>query len=242
MYLHTLRICLHLFQHLRFVSVHLQTYMQSKPKQMPQQMQQQMQTNATINANKCHNRCKHIPQEMQTHATTNATTNATKKCKQMPQHMQKHATTNASTCRALRQKMDQTYVKINAVTCVYLIFEGPGPSGAALLDKAIQSEIKSPTPVTLLHWLKILKRAKEGFWKTSLQRPLHHFQIAKPFSITPNTMSRHVETAILCGKYHGFDPSSRRHTLHSGQTETPDQILTTFWIFLNYQQKEDIHL
>ena len=126
MYLHTLCICLHLFQHLRFVSVHLQTYMQSKPKQMPQQMQQQMQTNATINANKCHNRCKHIPQQMQTNANK-CNNRCNNKCKQLPQHMQTHATTNASTCRALRQKMDQTYVKINAVTCVYLILRVQAP-------------------------------------------------------------------------------------------------------------------
>jgi hypothetical protein len=34
-------------------------------------------------------------------------------------------------------------------------------------------------------------------------------------------MSRHVETVILYEKYHGFGPSSRRDTLHTGQTETP---------------------
>jgi hypothetical protein len=49
------------------------------------------------------------------------------KCKQMPQHMQQHATTNANTCRALRQKMDQTYVKVNAVTYAYLFFGVQAP-------------------------------------------------------------------------------------------------------------------
>ena len=34
-------------------------------------------------------------------------------------------------------------------------------------------------------------------------------------------MSRHVETVSLYEKYHGFGPSSRRDTLHTGQTETP---------------------
>ena len=60
---------------------------------------------------------------MQTNATTNAKKGNNKgnnNCKQMPQHMQQHATTNANTCRALRQKMDQTYAKINAVTYAYL--------------------------------------------------------------------------------------------------------------------------
>ena len=80
-------IYLQLLQHLQFVSVHLQTYMQRKTKQMPQQMQ----TNSTTNANKCHNKYT-------------------------------HATTNASKCRALRQKMHQTYVKLNVVTYVCFLY------------------------------------------------------------------------------------------------------------------------
>ena len=94
-------IYLQLFQHLQFVSVHLQTYMQRKSKQMPQQMQ----TNSTTNANKCHNKYT-------------------------------HATTNANKCRALRQKMHQTYVKLNVVTYVcFYIYWGPDPSRVVLLDQ-----------------------------------------------------------------------------------------------------------
>ena len=117
--LHLFTHILHLFQNLRLVSVHLQTYIcranlnkcHNKCKQMPQQMR----TNA--------NKCEQMPQQMQTNATTNAN-----KCKQMQQQMQINATTNANKCRALRQKMFQTYVKLNVVTYVYLIFWGPDPS------------------------------------------------------------------------------------------------------------------
>ena len=96
--LHLFTDILHLFQNLRLVSVHLQTYI------------------CRANLNKCHNKCKQMPQQMQKKSNNKGNN----KCKQMPQHMQQHATTNANTCRALRQKMDQTYAKINAVTYAHL--------------------------------------------------------------------------------------------------------------------------
>ena len=68
--LHLFTHILHLFQNLRLVSVHLQTYI------------------CRANLNKCHNKCKQMPQQMRTNAN---------KCEQMPQQMQTNATTNATT-------------------------------------------------------------------------------------------------------------------------------------------------
>ena len=68
-----------------------------------------------------------MPQQMQTNSTTNAN-----KC----HNKYTHATTNASKCRALRQKMHQTYVKLNVVTYVcFYIYWGPDPSRVVLLDQ-----------------------------------------------------------------------------------------------------------
>ena len=45
--------------------------------------------------------------------------------------------------------------------------------------------------------------------------------MAKPFSITNKTISIYVDTVILYGNYQNLEtPSSRRHELHSGETET----------------------
>ena len=86
---------------------------------------------------------------------------------------------------------------------------------------SIRDQIPHPPGTSTL-----IKRVKQGIWKTSFRRPLQHSQIAEPCSITNKTISIYVDTVILYGNYHSFCSSSRRHELHSGQTETPGHNFT----------------
>jgi phosphopantothenoylcysteine synthetase/decarboxylase len=102
---------------------------------MSKQMPLQIQTHTTTNANKCKQMQQQMQQQMQTNATTHANT-CHNKCK----HMQSFASENGSNiCKNKCCNMCISY------------FEGPGPSRAALLDKAKQQGIKSPTLVKVLH-------------------------------------------------------------------------------------------
>ena len=71
---------------------------------------------------------------------------------------------------------------------------------------SIRDQIPHPPGTSTL-----IKRVKQGIWKTSFRRPLQHSQTAKPFFITNKTISIYVDTVILWRSYHGFSTRSRCH-------------------------------